>query len=95
MSTATATATPTRVPTGTWAVDPTHSRVEFQVKHLGIATVRGHFAKFGGTLEIGEGSATAYGAVEAASVNTSDEKRDAHLRSPDFFDAEQLSLIHI
>lgn len=83
-------ATPTRVPTGTWAVDPVHSRVEFQVKHLGIATVRGHFAKFGGTLEIDEDRATkAHGSVEVASVNTNDEGRDAHLRSPDFFDAEQ------
>ena len=86
----TATATPTRVPTGTWAVDPAHSRVEFQVKHLGIATVRGHFAKFAGTLELGEdGAAKAYGTVDVASVNTNDEGRDAHLRSPDFFDAEQ------
>lgn len=85
------TASPTRVPTGTWTVDPSHSRVEFQVKHLGISTVRGHFAKFGGTLEIGEdlASAKASGTVETASVNTSDEGRDTHLRSPDFFDAEQ------
>src|SRR4051794_18862293 len=50
----TATATKTAIPTGTWAVDPAHSSVGFQVKHMGIATVRGHFAEFGGTLEIGE-----------------------------------------
>lgn len=87
----TATAVPTRVPTGRWSVDPSHSSVEFQVKHLGIANVRGHFAKFGGTLEIGDdlASAKAYGVVEAASVDTNDEARDAHLRSPDFFDVEQ------
>ena len=86
----TATAAPTRVPTGRWSVDPSHSSVEFQVKHLGIANVRGHFAKFGGTLEIGDdlASAKAYGVVEAASVDTNDEARDAHLRSPDFFDVE-------
>lgn len=85
----TATPAPTRVPTGTWAVDPAHSRVEFQVKHLGIATVRGHFAKFAGTLELADDrAAKAYGTVEVASVNTNDEGRDAHLRSPDFFDAE-------
>jgi len=85
------TTTLTRVPTGTWAVDPSHSRVEFQVKHLGIATVRGHFAKFGGTLEIGEdlASAKANGTVEAASVSTNEEGRDTHLRSGDFFDVEQ------
>ena len=52
MSTITAVTTP--VPTGTWDVDPSHSRVEFQVKHLGIATVRGHFAEFEGSLEVGE-----------------------------------------
>lgn len=87
----TATATLTRVPTGTWVVDPIHSRVEFQVKHLGIANVRGHFAKFGGGLEIGEdlASAKVYGTADAASVDTSDEGRDTHLRSADFFDAEQ------
>ena len=87
----TATAVPTSVPTGRWSVDPSHSSVEFQVKHLGIANVRGHFAKFGGTLEIGDdlASAKAYGVVEAASVDTNDEARDAHLRSPDFFDVDR------
>jgi polyisoprenoid-binding protein YceI len=84
-------ATPTRLPTGTWSVDPAHSRVEFQVKHLGIATVRGHFENFAGTLELGDdpAEAKAYGTVDAASVDTNDEGRDAHLRSPDFFDVEQ------
>jgi polyisoprenoid-binding protein YceI len=87
----TAIATKTALPTGTWAVDPAHSRVEFQVKHLGIATVRGNFGEFEGTLEIGEDleSAKAYGTVEVSSVNTGEEGRDAHLRSADFFDAEQ------
>jgi len=86
------TATTTAVPTGTWDVDPSHSRVEFQVKHLGIATVRGHFGTFEGTLEVGEdglSGARAHGHVEVASVNTSEEARDAHLRSADFFDADQ------
>ena len=84
-------AAPSRVPTGTWAVDPSHSRVEFRVKHLGISNVRGHFARFGGTLEVPEdlASARAYGTVETASVNTNDEGRDEHLRSPDFFEAER------
>ena len=86
----TATATRTGIPAGTWAVDPAHSRVEFQVKHLGIATVRGDFESFAGMLEIGDdGEARVYGTVEAASVDTNDEGRDAHLRSADFFDVER------
>ena len=89
MSTITAVTTP--VPTGIWNVDPSHSRVEFQVKHLGIATVRGHFAEFEGSLEVGEDldAVTARGLVKVDSVNTSEEKRDDHLRSADFFDVEQ------
>jgi polyisoprenoid-binding protein YceI len=81
----------TIVPTGTWSVDPAHSKVGFAVKHMGIATVRGEFADFEGTLEIAEdlSSARAYGTVKAESVDTSESQRDAHLRSPDFFDAER------
>ena len=86
----TATTTETLVPTGTWTVDPAHSRVEFSVKHLGIATVRGNFGEFEGSLEIGEdGPGRAYGTVAAASVDTNDAKRDAHLRSEDFFEVER------
>ena len=75
--------------TGTWAVDPAHSRVEFQVKHLGIATVRGAFREFDGTLELSDDGAQAYGTVKATSVDTNEPQRDDHLRSGDFFDAEQ------
>ena len=80
----------TAVPTGTWNIDPAHSTVEFQVKHLGIATVKGYFSDFHGVLEIGaEGTpAKAYGSVKVESVDTREAQRDAHLRSPDFFDAE-------
>jgi polyisoprenoid-binding protein YceI len=84
----TATATPVGIPTGTWSVDPSHSGVEFRVKHLGIATVRGEFEQFEGALEIGDDSARAYGTVVASSVNTNDAKRDEHLRSADFFHVE-------
>jgi len=81
----------TLVPAGTWTVDPVHSTVGFAVKHLGIATVRGKFDEFEGTLEIGEHdeSARAYGTVKAVSVNTNDAGRDEHLRSADFFGVEQ------
>ncbi len=76
----------TALPTGTWKVDPVHSSVEFQVKHLGIATVKGQFTEFTGTLEIGPQDARAYGTVKVASVDTREPQRDEHLRSADFFE---------
>ena len=84
---ATATATRTAAPTGTFAVDPGHSRVEFKVKHLGISTVRGHFSEFEGVLELGD-EPRARGSVSVATVDTNEPRRDDHLRSADFFDAE-------
>jgi polyisoprenoid-binding protein YceI len=84
------TPTTNTLPTGVWSVDPAHSKVGFAVKHMGIATVRGEFTDFDGSLEIGDDLATAKvrGTVKAASVNTNEPQRDAHLRSPDFFNAE-------
>jgi polyisoprenoid-binding protein YceI len=80
-----------RVPTGTWHVDPSHSSVEFEVKHMMIATVRGRFNEFEGTIEAAEdiNNSRVYGKVKTASVDTNDETRDAHLRSADFFDVEK------
>lgn len=79
----------TVLPTGTWSVDPAHSGVEFSVKHLGIATVRGVFREFEGIVDFREdGTAQAHGSVSAASLDTNVEARDAHLRSADFFDVE-------
>lgn len=74
---------------GTWNVDPSHSSVEFQVKHLGLATVKGFFNEFEGTFEVAEdGTITAGGTVKAASLGTRSDQRDEHLRSADFFDVE-------
>jgi polyisoprenoid-binding protein YceI len=87
-ATATDTAT-TVLPTGTWRVDPVHSSVEFQVKHLGIATVKGLFKEFEGTLEVGPDGAVAYGTVQTASVDTREPQRDEHLRSADFFEVDK------
>ncbi|HME02932.1 MAG TPA: YceI family protein, partial [Solirubrobacteraceae bacterium] len=64
------------LPAGTWRVDPVHSSVEFQVKHLGIATVKGQFKEFEGTLEVRPGDASAYGTVNVASVDTREPQRD-------------------
>jgi polyisoprenoid-binding protein YceI len=73
----------TRLPTGIWQVDPVHSRIGFAAKHLGIATVRGNFKEFEGTLDLDAGRV--YGTVQAASLDTNVEKRDEDLRSPSFF----------
>ena len=83
----------TSVPTGTWVADKAHSRVEFAIKHMGIATVRGSFGDFAGTLEIDENGAKAFGTVEVASITTGEEARDNHLKSADFFDAENIPQI--
>jgi len=85
------TTTSTTIPTGTWTIDPAHSKVGFAVKHMGIATVRGEFTEFEGSLEIGEDLAGAKvsGTVNPQSVDTNEPQRDDHLRSPDFFDVAQ------
>jgi polyisoprenoid-binding protein YceI len=79
-----------RVPTGTWTVDPAHSSVEFRIKHMMISTVRGRFGEFAGTIEAAPDyhQSKVRGAVEAASIDTNEPRRDDHLRSADFFDVE-------
>jgi polyisoprenoid-binding protein YceI len=85
-----ATRTTTLVPAGTWEVDPAHSSVEFSIKHMGIANVRGRFADFQGTVEVGQDawSAKARGSIRVASIDTGEAQRDTHLRSADVFDAD-------
>jgi polyisoprenoid-binding protein YceI len=81
--------TTTALPTGTWNVDPMHSRVGFHVRHIGISKVRGEFREYEGQLVIAEdGTATATGKVNTASIDTSQADRDGHLKAPDFFDVE-------
>src|SRR3954469_14131832 len=84
------TITSTIVPAGTWTADAAHSKVGFAVKHMGVATVRGEFREFEGSLEIGNdlASSKATGSVKAASVDTNQEARDQRLRSGDFFEVE-------
>jgi polyisoprenoid-binding protein YceI len=88
MSTVESSSTAISLPTGTWNVDKVHSSVEFQVKHLGIASVKGQFKEFEGTLEVGPDGARAYGKANVASIDTREPQRDAHLLSADFFDVE-------
>jgi polyisoprenoid-binding protein YceI len=83
------TATPTLT---SWTIDASHSEAGFAVKHLMIATVRGRFGDLSGTVTFPEGDygqATADVTIDAASIDTHEAKRDAHLRSADFFDVEQ------
>ncbi len=75
------------LPIGVWHVDPVHSTVEFQAKHMMIATVKGRFNAFQGALEVDERGPRMFGTIEVASIDTRDTRRDEHLRSPDFFDA--------
>jgi polyisoprenoid-binding protein YceI len=76
----------------TWSIDPAHSHVGFAIKHLMIATVRGRFTDVQGTVALDETDPTTAAidiSIATGSVTTGDDKRDAHLRSPDFFDADR------
>jgi len=75
----------TVIPTGTWEIDSTHSSVEFEIRHLGLATVKGRAPVVSGTIVGGE-LPSIQGTVDVSSVTTFDETRDGHLSSPDFFD---------
>lgn len=77
---------------GSWFVDPTHSIVEFRVKHLVIQTVSGRFRDFDGAI-VGGSAPIVFGSIRVASLDTLHEERDAHLRSPDFFDADRYPVI--
>ena len=73
----------------TWNLDPAHTQVAFSVKHLMISTVRGEFTRTAGKVVLDEADITrssVEATIDIASINTREEKRDAHLRSPEFFD---------
>jgi polyisoprenoid-binding protein YceI len=75
----------------TWTIDPSHTQVEFSVKHMMISTVRGRFGGVRGTIvadEAGLAPLSIDVEIDAASIDTRDARRDEHLRSADFFDAE-------
>jgi EmrB/QacA subfamily drug resistance transporter len=75
--------------TGAWRLDPKRSSVEFHAPHFwGLATVKGHFESYQGTLDLGADPAIEL-TIDATSLETGNRKRDQHLRSADFFDAEQ------
>ena len=75
---------------GTWTVDSSHSNVGFSARHLMVAKVRGSFTEFSGQIEVPADplKSTLNATVEAKSVSTGDDARDAHLRGDDFFDVD-------
>ena len=78
----------TIIPAGTWRIDPVWSSVEFAVRKLGLTTIKGRAGSVAGVITGGE-APSLEGTVEAASITTFDEQRDAHVASPDFFDVER------
>jgi polyisoprenoid-binding protein YceI len=74
-----------------YTIDPAHSSAEFIVRHMVIAKVRGRFAKLSGSIEVPAGSdvpSAISAEIETSSVDTREEQRDAHLKSPDFLEAD-------
>jgi polyisoprenoid-binding protein YceI len=80
----------TSIEPGTWAIDASHSSVEFVARHLMVTKVRGRFGIVEGTVTIADNplESSVRASVDVASVSSGDDKRDEHLRSADFFDAE-------
>lgn len=81
---------------GTYNVDASHSNVGFKVKHMMISNVVGKFDKFDGTFEYDEKTKTLkslVGNIDVSSINTENEKRDAHLKDSDFFAAKDFNNI--
>ncbi|MEU6530475.1 YceI family protein [Streptomyces sp. NPDC046928] len=79
-------------PPGPWTVDPAHSTVAAVAQHLGISSVHGRFTRFSGAVEIAPDDVTksrVEAVIEAASIDTGNDMRDGHLRSPDFLDVER------
>ena len=73
-----------------WQIDNAHSEIQFKVRHMMVSWAKGSFEKFGGTIEIDEQNpenSTVDIQIDTAGINTRQADRDAHLRSPDFFDA--------
>ena len=80
-----------------WAIDNVHSKIGFSVAHMGVSEVEGKFNEFEGTLAAKtesnfDGAEVSFSA-KTASIDTDNEKRDGHLKSPDFFDAEKFPAI--
>jgi len=80
---------------GTYALDPSHTTVEFVARHLMISKVRGRFTDVSGEIHVAEvpEESSVEVTIDAASIQSGDDRRDEHLRSPDFFDVERFPQI--
>lgn len=79
-----------------WNLDPTHSELTFKIKHLMITNVKGEFRKFNASIAsdgLDFGNATVKADIDASSIYTNNDDRDAHLQSADFFDTESFPAI--
>jgi polyisoprenoid-binding protein YceI len=80
---------PASATAATWELDPSHSGIEFSVRHMMVSTVKGRFERVKGTVELDEKDvtkSTVEVTIDLPSVSTNEPKRDGHLKSPDFFD---------
>jgi polyisoprenoid-binding protein YceI len=79
----------TDLSTGTWTIDPAHSSIGFSVRHLVVSKVRGNFGTFSGAIVVADdGTPSVSAEIAVDSLNTGNEQRDGHIKSADFFDAE-------
>ncbi len=79
-----------------YKIDPAHSGAGFSVRHMMVSNVKGQFSKVAGTVSYAENNPAATSveaSIDVTSINTNEPKRDAHLKSPDFFDAEKFPTI--
>ena len=78
--------------TNSWNIDATHSGINFSIRHMVVSKVRGRFTKYSGNLTLDDDDVTrssVEAVIDAGSIDTGTPQRDAHLRSPDFFDVER------
>ena len=91
------TAVPTEVATTTWNIDPAHSSAQFKVRHMMISNVKGEFSHISGKLELDGADITksrVEASIDAATINTGEPQRDAHLISPDFLDVQNFPTLN-
>jgi polyisoprenoid-binding protein YceI len=83
------------IPAGIWEIDPAHSSANFSARHLMVSKVRGRFTSFHGTITVPDAAvqSSVNVVIDTASIDTRDDNRDTHLKSPDFLDVEKYPTI--